>query len=160
MSKKQIKKQAQVSTDFQGITADPFLFDVDPTLKSKIEAEGLTCRWINRANYISNRGDHRGWRPYQLPKTEMQSKGALDFQYGVDPDGYVSRGDLVLAVRPLAMHEASKKRIAMKNKAQQGFQAEAAKKLKEQTGMNVLEGYEDEVKGYKSRGQEDLGDDD
>lgn len=155
------KKIAPKATANENLSssADPFLFDVDPTLEAKIVAEGFALRWINRGKYVENRGDHRGWRPYQLKVEATTSKGSLDFQYGVDPDGYISRGDLVLAVRPVAMQEANKRRIDRKNLAQQGFQAQAAAELKEKTGMKVLQGYEDEVKGYKSRGEEDIGDD-
>jgi len=158
MSKK-AKKPAAVSSDFMGMHNDPFQFDVDAQLKAKITSEGFVCRWINRSTYIANRGDHRGWRPYQMPKSELQSKGALDFQYGVDADGYIMRGDLILAVRPAEVHQKNKQRIELRKRAQQGHQAKAAQELREKTGMKVLEGYEDEVKGYKTRGEEDFGED-
>lgn len=161
MSKGKVKKETkqETSSDFLSSSNDPFMFDVDPVLKAKIEGEGFVVRWINRTKYIDNRGDHRGWRPYQLPKEKMESKGTLDFQYGVDPDGYISRGDLVLAVRPVEIHQKNKRRIERKNAAQQGYEAQAANQLKEQTGMKIHAGYDDEVKGYKSRGEEAFGDD-
>ncbi len=157
-TKKKAPTKATVNLDLSP-SADPFMFDIDPKLQAKIEAEGLVARWINRSKYIDQRGDHRGWRPYQVPKEKTESKGALDFQYGIDPDGYVSRGDLVLAVRPVEMHEVNKRRVARKTSALLGYQTQAAKNLSEVTGMKVHEGYEDEVKGYKSIASEDLGDD-
>lgn len=160
MKKGKVTKTAtpKTSSDFLSASNDPFMFDVDPTLKAQIESEGFAVRWINRNKYVENRGDHRGWRPYQIPIEKRESKGALDFQYGVDPDGYISRGDLVLAVRPVEMQAANKRRIANKNRAQQGYQAQAARELRETTGMKVVEGYDDD-KGYKAIGSEDLGDD-
>jgi hypothetical protein len=153
------KPKAQVSSDFLSSSNDPFMFDIDPKLKAELDNKGLATRWINRTKYVDNRGDHRGWRPYKLEGAKVEQKDALDFQYGVDPDGYVSRGDLVLAVRPMEVHEANRRRIARKNQAQQGHQAQAARELQEQTGMKVHQGYDDEVRGYRTRGEENIGDD-
>lgn len=161
MSKPTKKAKAKADVNFDLSTAaDPFAFDVDPTLVKEIEEKGLVHRWINRTKYMDNRGDARGYRPYQMDVSKVQRKGTYDFQYGVDSEGYICRGDLILAVRPTELHEANKRKIARKNAAMQGYESKAADALREKTGgMKVHTGYEDEVRGYKTQGEEDIQDD-
>ncbi len=159
MNKVKAKKQKPLVDQALSTANDPTQYDVDPQLLKEIRDKGLKERWISRGKYLANHGDSRGYRPYQMEVAKMEKKGSLDFQYGVDPEGYICRGDLILAVRPNALHEANKRKIENKNRAQLGYSKQAADKLRETTGMKVIEGYEDEVKGYSERGQEDIGDD-
>jgi hypothetical protein len=88
---------------------------VDPSLLKEVAEKGFACRWINASKLKANYGfDSRQWSPYK----RIQKPGALENNsFGfTDPEGFVRRGDLVLAVRPMAVHNASKARIANKNR--------------------------------------------
>lgn len=162
MSKPTKTKKAKPTVDFNLSTAnDPFEFEVDKKILAEFKEKNLAHRWISRASLVQNRGDHRGWVPYKTEVKKNTAAGSLDFQYGIDPEGYISKKDLVLAVRPNEVHQTSKRRIAARTAAKEGgYNSQAAAKLKEITGgsMKVLEGYDDEVSGYKTQGEEEFGD--
>jgi hypothetical protein len=124
---------------------------IDPALKKEIETKGLVCRWINGIKYKANFGyDARRWQPY---KRELSGKtGAAENNFGyADPEGFVRRGDMILAVRPAAIHNAYKERIASKNKVLSASQQkEAADQLRQHArdhgmggALKVHEGYDE-----------------
>lgn len=83
---------------------------LDPRIKKEIAAEGLAYRWINASKFKAAYGyDSRQWQPY---KRDDSKKGALEnnsFGYR-DADGHIRRGDLILAVRSLQVHNMAKAR--------------------------------------------------
>lgn len=99
------------SADFKDLEFN--LLAVDPELKAELDRKGLAYRFINAKQYQQNYGFHRtGWRVYKREATA--SSGSMDFSMGTDPEGYVRRGDLILAVKPKEMQEAHKQKIRAK----------------------------------------------
>ncbi len=133
-----------VSMDFDNQLA------VDPAVLREAAAEGVAIRWINASKLKANYGyDSRQWQPY---KRKQKSGAVENNSFGfTDPEGFIRRGDLVLASRPMAVHEASKARIANKNKnlttSQRKTAAESLKQTFKDAGLSkdskVIEGYED-----------------
>jgi hypothetical protein len=123
---------------------------IDPELKREIASQGLVCRWINGAKHAANYGfDARMWTPYKR-KSEGKSSA-----YGyTDSEGFVRRGDLILAVQSTAVFNKRKEIVERRNLANKAAigSKEAARairqKLKE-SGLSskqvkVLEGDESE----------------
>lgn len=80
---------------------DNSLLKVDANLKREFAEKGLAHRWINATQFRNNGNFHQsGWRPYRKQISE-EERGSMDFQYGVSPEGYLIRNDLMLAVKPL-----------------------------------------------------------
>ena len=117
---------------------------IDPKIRAEIEAKGLVCRWINGHKFKDNYGfDARRWVPY---KTETGMGEAFG---GKDSEGYIRRGDLILAVRTKEMNAAHKAKIDRKNKTLAAAQnKQAADELRQRMkdagvkGVKILEGYE------------------
>ena len=85
--------------------------DLPKALRAEISEKNYVCRFIN-INEFNKRGKiHTSmWRPYRPDiATEM------DQGYGRDADGYIRRGDLVLAVRSKSEDRAAKSMLAKKN---------------------------------------------
>lgn len=127
-------------------------FQLDPALKKELEDKGLAYRWINSSTYQKNFGHHRsGWRVYKRDEPGKKG-GSLDFAQGTDPEGYVRRGDMVLATKPVADQEKHRRSIARKSQIFQGINQQKADELRAMaresgTDMSILDGYDgdDEV---------------
>jgi hypothetical protein len=127
---------------------------IDPEMQKIIEAKGFAIRFISASKLESNAGYHnRHWRP--LPTSKLKEWGydtlnTLDsFSFGSDPNGFIRRGDLVLAVRPKDLHEKHRaylKQEAARGRGLQKKHAEELKSLVRDAGldMKIHEGFEDE----------------
>lgn len=118
---------------------------VDPAIQKEIDTKGMTARWINASQLEAMSGFHqKGWRPYKC-----DTISASDSFFGKSPDGYIRRGDCVLAVRPKELHERHKQYLeerASQGKQAQKAQAEELRRFARKAGldeMQVLEGYDD-----------------
>jgi len=115
-------------------------------LKQELRDQGLDWRFINISTFRSSGNRHKNlWRPYNV-----KGKSPIDAFAGIDPEGVLTRGDLVLAVRPKHVTAAYRKKVDQKNKANAGFnKAKAAemKQLARDAGVadqvKIHEGYED-----------------
>lgn len=115
-------------------------------LKSELTDQGLDWRFINIANFRKSGNRHGSlWRPYNV-----KSRSPIDAFKGIDPEGVLTRGDLVLAVRPKHVSQAYQKRLAKRNAANAGYnkaQAEEMRRMARSEGMGdavkIHEGYED-----------------
>lgn len=116
---------------------------VPPAILQEIEAKNLAHRWVNAPKLAANYGfDSRMWTPY---KVEKAPQGMFS---GVDSEGYVRRGDLILAVQPKQIAAKRKALIDAKNARNKGHNKQAADMLKEAFGKSgikakVTEGFED-----------------
>jgi hypothetical protein len=85
---------------------------VDPKLIELLKAKGFSIRFINAKRYSDMGGSHPArWRPISMK--ELRSLGydtmsIIDFKDGSDPDGFIRRAELVLAVRPTDLNEKHK----------------------------------------------------
>lgn len=113
---------------------------IDPKLKAEIEGKNLKYRWINASKFKEAYGfDKRMWRPYKVDEKSSMSSST----YGTsDSEGYVRRGDLILAVRPVEIHQKAEDLIKQRNlanKAAMGSKA-AAKALRASFKSNNVKG--------------------
>ena len=123
---------------------------LDPKLVKEIADKQLVHRWINASKYKQNWGyDARHWTPYK----RAQNTGAVENNsYGfTDSEGHIRRGDLILAVRPKALHDKARDIIRNKNKILQGSHTKQSADQLRQTfkeaqmtdKAKVFEGYEE-----------------
>lgn len=116
------------------------------TLKREISDQGLDWRFINAAEYRKKGNRHRShWKPYNV-----KNRSVIDNFAGVDPEGIITRGDLILAVRPKVLTEKSRTNLQERNRIQAGYAKQQARELKQMAkdqGMGnevkIFEGYED-----------------
>lgn len=110
--------------------------DVPQDIKSEIEDQGFVCRWINATEFQKQYGFHKSrWVPYKR-KDKKANAGLL----GGDPEGFIRRGDLVLAVKPRQEQELHAARIQHKTKINTMGAAKAAEELRNsarQHGVNA-----------------------
>lgn len=123
---------------------------IDPSVQEAITKMGHEARWIGYQKLVTNGGYHeRGWRP--VKRSECGNMESIP-TFGVDPDGYFRRGDLVLAVRPKELCE--KHRAYLREQAGRGknIQKQHADEIRQQVkaagiDAKITEGYEDETTG-------------
>lgn len=125
---------------------------LDPAIREALKKKGLSYRFVSAAKLQMNAGYHiRAWRPIKLK--DIEGYGTIDL-FGSDPDGYVRRGDLVLAVRPIELNEKHKTLLAQEANRAKGIQKRQADELRQhfketgldKAGMSVIEGYEEDEK--------------
>jgi len=100
---------------------------IDPDILAEIKGKNLAFRWINGVKFRENYGfDARRWIPY---KSETAANSAFGFK---DSEGYIRRGDLILATRPMSVNNAHKAKIQRKNETLAASQNnQAAEELRE-----------------------------
>ena len=135
------------SSDFSLNTDDFNLLNIDQALKDELASKGLAYRWCNVTDMKSRGGVHRsGWRPYRVAtEAAASNRGTLDFHFGVSPEGYYVRGDLILCTMPKEQNSAHKARVARKTAvmAASNDVAEAFKEKAREAGAKVHDGYEE-----------------
>jgi hypothetical protein len=147
------KSKKTESTDFTHADNDFNLLKIDPELAKELDEKGLAHRWINAKEYEASYGYHKtGWRAYRRPKAE--GSGSLDFEYGTDPEGYVRRRDLVLAVKSKEAHGKHKAQLEEKNRVYRNIAKSQKKQLQDyarNSGVSteITDSY-DEESGYKT----------
>lgn len=118
-------------------------FIVPQAIKDELEAKGLDCRFISYVKWKENGNMHRShWVPYRCT-----AETAAD-QFGKDSEGYIRRGDTVLAVRSKERSEQHREFLKQRNERYRNFNRLAASELRErmrEEGMSgkVHEGYEE-----------------
>jgi hypothetical protein len=121
---------------------------VDPAIAKAIEAQGKEYRWVGYQKLVSNGGYHeRGWKP--VKRSECGNMESIP-TFGVDPEGYIRRGDLVLAVRDKELcerHRAYLREQAGRGKQIQKKHADELRQQVKAAGIDatITEGYEDET---------------
>lgn len=142
-----LQDKAEQSAASIGSSIEQDYFYIPPQLLKEIESKNMVCRWINAKKLQENYGfDRRQWTPYKKEGAEL-TKNAFG---GTDSEGYIRRGDLILAVRSKAVHERNSSQIASKNKNLNKItNKKAAEELRQSfreagvSGVKVTEGYDD-----------------
>jgi hypothetical protein len=123
------------------------LLRIDPAIVAEINKAGLAYRWISLKEFSQNGNFHKNdWMPY---KSESLKKTASEFSWGSNPDGYLIRKEMVLAVKPKKLQEQHKARIKQRTLIQSQSSKQAAQELKKTlqgSGASVYEGYEETSK--------------
>jgi hypothetical protein len=87
----------------------------------------MQYRWINAHKLQANYGfDSRGWQPF---KSKVLQAGPFS---GLDSEGFIRRGDLILAVQTNAIASKRKELINQKNARNKAYGKDAAAQLKDQ----------------------------
>lgn len=126
------------------IWADPL--DIPNWLKEEGKREGVVFRWIDGKKYQGNFGFHSsGWQAYK-PKATAEG-------FGKDTEGYVRRGDLILAFKTTEDVQAHREALAERARMYSGnFQSQKAQELRDlASDMGVRSRIEE---GYEDRGEE------
>ncbi len=85
-------------------------FAVPPEIKAEIKEKGLACRWVNGTSLQKSFGFNKNrWVPFKSEKAK-----AVTSMFGGDPEGYVRRGDLILAVKPKELQDKHRAYLADK----------------------------------------------
>jgi hypothetical protein len=119
--------------------------DMDPALAKELKEAGLVGRWINAKEFQKNYGfHHSGWTPY---KKKAAPNAKVDSLFGGDPEGYVRRGDLVLAVKTTEEQEKHRMGLAYKASLNTGLNKKQAQQIAEaarNAGVKskVVDGYD------------------
>jgi hypothetical protein len=134
---------------------DPFLNPNDifgdatslsPELKKELEDQGLVPRWVSYKQMKAMDGYHaKGWRVYKRKNDDIIDN--QEFRLGGSPDGYVRRGDMVLAVKTVEDWKRHKDYLAAKaerySKSVRKQQVDDLRKLAKELNTTVVEGYDD-----------------
>lgn len=108
-------------------------------IKEHLNDKGLDWRFINSAQFRTKGNTHRShWKPHQFQ--------GVDF--GQNVDGYLTRGDLILATREKKITAKHKEFLKGRNERLQAFNRTRAQELKKtirEAGIEggVTEGYDD-----------------
>lgn len=140
-------KDVAEESDFAMDDLDFNILRLDPELKKEFEEKGYVPRWINATSYKNGGNFHKsGWRAYR--RTEGADVGAADFNFGVSPEGYIIRNDLLLAFRPKELNDRWAANIRRKTAIASGGDTTRAEQLREsarQHGVKakILDGYDE-----------------
>lgn len=151
--KKPLAAKAQKTASSRINLADLFsdTLGLDPEIKKGLDAKGLSYRWISAPKLQEFNGHHaRGWRPVKLKECGTLPSNPQEWMFGSDPEGYIRRGDCILAVRPKELNEkhkaylkqeADERTRAVSNKAH----ADELRHLAKEAGVEIKlhEGFEE-----------------
>lgn len=141
------EKDALDSSDFSHEDLDYNLLKLDPELVKELKGKGLAYRWINAKKFQAGGNFHQsGWRPYK--REQDKPVGAMDFSYGVSPEGYIQRHDLLLAVKTQSEYSRWQAKIKRRADIMSGVNRNRADELRQaakEAGvkMKITEGYEE-----------------
>lgn len=117
-------------------------------LRAELSEQGLVGRFVDYKKLKDNDGLHtKGWRIYKRPKRDTID--SQEFRFGADPNGYVRRGSLVLAVKSETEWKAHRNLLDHKAKTLKSnfakTQAEELRQMAKEHGVKtkVVEGYDD-----------------
>lgn len=103
-------------------------------IRAELKRKGLVPRWISYKKLVENQGFHpKGWTAYKRSKEDMEKSGTIEsstFLNGSDPDGYIRRGESILAVKTVAKAEEHRNWLAMRAQKQKSHSEIAAEELR------------------------------
>lgn len=144
------KKPLSTKSNPSIMTDDVFSnrLSIPAEIQKELEEQGLVGRWVSGVELARNQGYHsKGWVPYKRKKSDKID--TAEFLGGKDVDGYVKRGDAVLAVKSVEAVEKHKAVLAQRSRQQLGYGKQQAAELRnmiKSSGMegSVSVGYDDE----------------
>lgn len=126
-------------TDLDSPANQPSLLTLDDTVKKILDTAGLGYKFISDVAFRRNYGFNKeNWKPHKF-STDVR---------GCDHEGFLRRGDLVLASQPIEDVIIKRERIKRKTEAYKFYNKEKANELRQiarDSGldMKVHEGYEE-----------------
>lgn len=143
------EKNAATSSDFAFEEQEMNLLSLSPEIQADFKKRNLAARWVNSKNYMANGNFHKsGWRAYRVPEEIRGDRGSLDFNFGMSPEGYIIRNDLLLAFKPAELQEKHRARIQARTASQNGSNSSRAEEIRESAklagvSVKVHEGYDE-----------------
>jgi len=135
--KKPISSRSQASGPMGGEFGNRLSLSLD--LQKELKDKGLEGRFINYKELVENQGFHKNeWIPYKREKSDTMDTST--FLNGSSPDGYIRRGDAILAVKRVEDAERHRAHLDQLAKNQLGYDKRAAASLRrvaKEAGMNV-----------------------
>lgn len=139
------KKENSLPSTYQDLYLNELVLDDE--LKKELDSKNLAFRFIN-ATKLRQAGVNKSmWVPYKREsKPTTESISAL---FGTDVDGYVRRGDLILAVQSKELNQRRKALISRQNELYQNVNALKANEFKKNMREHnikttVVEGYDED----------------
>jgi hypothetical protein len=120
------------------------ILELPVELKAELDKKGLVARWINATEMQRQYGFNKsGWRPYKPDMKLSITNGMLG-----DAEGYIRRGDLVLATKTKDEHTLHKKKLEFKASIYKGYNKQKAEELRSfmrgaGVKTKVVEGYDE-----------------
>lgn len=109
-------------------------------IKKELKTKGFEGRWVSYKKLVEDGGFHQqGWVAYKREKSDTMDTST--FLNGTDPDGYIRRGDAILAVKTVAAaerHRASLRARAERQQAHSQVKADELRSMARNAGMNSL----------------------
>lgn len=132
-----------------GVNLGASVLDVDPVLGAYLKKKGFTFRWVNAKKYKNDGGfNANGWRALKMESIPSEVRTAVGLTFGTSAEGYLTRNDLVLAIRTEEKHAQHKALLKQRADLANGDSKFTEKKeaLKEALGRvgTVQTGYDDE----------------
>jgi hypothetical protein len=122
------------------------ILSLDNKIKNHLKSEGLDWRFINASQFRAGGNFSRSrWIPYNFRSVADQ----LGLLGGLNAEGNMQRGDLILATRTKKVSTQHREFIEKRNRQYAGFnkqQADELKSMAKDAGIKnakVFEGYED-----------------
>jgi len=127
-------------SEFEGESPLGDMLSIPAALKKEIEDQGLAYKFINYKIYKESGMHKRGWKPYPI----QSAPSGVQKLFGSSPEGYLVRGDCILAVIPTTWKNKIKEQIAQKNKTYANFNKQKADEFRKSLGgdSTVYEGYD------------------
>lgn len=131
--KKPLSTKKRSSLDSKNADAFGNKLALTAEVKKELADQGLVARFVNAKQLSEMGGYHaKGWRVYQRPGKEKTSgtmdSGAL---VGNDPNGFIRRGDAILAVKTEAEVEEHREYLRSKADRHKNFKKQKAADLRE-----------------------------
>lgn len=146
---KETKSKEVVSRDpeITGFSYDEFFnnrLSLPDSIKEKLKAEGLDWRFINAAQFRQDGGIHKShWRPYK-------ASGEIATTQGVNAEGFIQRGDLLLAVREKKISKMHRSFLDQRNQRLKGINKQQADEFRQRIREEGRSGQVKVVEGYGS----------
>jgi hypothetical protein len=146
--KKSIKSKPTLDFNDELFSSD--ITKISKELKKELQDQNLAWRFIDYKKYMDLGGYHpRGWKAYKQKRGNSDILDTEAARYGANPDGFMRRGTLVLAVRSQELnteHKAYLKNRASRyavsvEKQQKNELRQRAKEARLDT--RIVDGYED-----------------
>lgn len=113
---------------------------IPPEVAKEIESQGKVHRFINAKRLGDMGGYHpQGWVPYRASDTARGNMDGQALLFGNDPNGYIRRGDCILAVRPKELNEKHKAYLKRESVRTSNVAKTAAASVREYIRANGLD---------------------
>lgn len=130
----------ELSAYRENVLVEGSQLDVDPALRSWIENQGFTIRWVNAVKHKQAGGyNANGWKALRMKDVPESIRQSVGFSFGESPEGFLVRNDLILGIRTNEANAAHKQRLQERadNQAGKATLRKQANRLRETLGQDA-----------------------